>query len=445
MVLKLYNTLTRRKQAFKPIEDKKVGMYVCGPTVYDYAHIGNLRAYIFADILRKYLEYSGFKVKQIMNLTDVDDKTIKRSQQEHVELSELTGKYTKAFLEDIEALNIKIPEVMPRATAHIKDMVALIKKLLDKGYAYKTDDGIYFSVSKFKDYGRLAHIDFSKLKQSERMKKDSYEKEEARDFALWKFWQAEDGKVFWNTDIGKGRPGWHIECSAMSMKYLGEHFDIHTGGIDLVFPHHTNEIAQSEAATGKKFVNFWLHNGWLLADNQKMSKSLGNFYTLRSIMEKNMAPLVLKYFYLATHYRSQFNFTWDNLESSKNSYERLKNIISELKDDKKENEKYLKEFEKAMDDDLNTGKALQVLWELVRDEKAEGKLRTVKKMDEVFGLKLLEKEKLEVPSEIKKIVAEREKARENKEWKKSDELRQKIKKLGWWVDDTSEGPKIKRL
>jgi cysteinyl-tRNA synthetase len=444
-MLKLYNTLTRKKQAFKPIKDKEVRMYVCGPTIYDYAHIGNFRAYVFSDITRRYLDYLGFKVKNVMNLTDVDDKTIKRSQQEHIKLSQLTAKYEKAFLEDIDALNIIKPEFMPRATEHIKEMVAIIKKLLEKGYAYKTDDGIYFSIKKFKDYGKFAHIDFSNLKQTERMRKDSYEKEEARDFALWKFYTEDDGDVFWQTDIGKGRPGWHIECSAMSMKYLGEHFDIHTGGIDLVFPHHQNEIAQSEAATGKKFVNYWLHNEWLLVDGKKMSKSLGNFYTLRDLTGKGLKAIALRYLYLSAHYRTQLNFTIESLQNAQNSYERLKNIVSELKDDKKENEKYLKEFEKAMDDDLNTGKALQVLWEMLRDEKASGKYQTIKKMDEVFGLKLLEKEKLEVPSEIKKLVNEREKARENKEWKKSDELRQKIKKLGWWVDDTSEGPKIKKL
>jgi cysteinyl-tRNA synthetase len=444
-MLKLYNTLTRKKQAFKPIKDKEVRMYVCGPTIYDYAHIGNFRAYVFSDIARRYLDYLGFKVKSVMNLTDIDDKTIKRSQQEHIKLSQLTAKYEKAFREDIDALNIIKPEVMPRATEHIKEMVAIIKKLLEKGYAYKTDDGIYFSIKKFKDYGKFAHIDFSNLKQTERMRKDSYEKEEARDFALWKFYTKDDGDVFWQTELGKGRPGWHIECSAMSMKYLGEHFDIHTGGIDLVFPHHQNEIAQSEAATGKKFVNYWLHNEWLLVDGKKMSKSIGNFYTLRDLTEKGLKAIALRYLYLSAHYRTQLNFTIENLQNAQNSYDRLKNIISELKDDKKENEKYLKEFEKAMDDDLNTGKALQVLWELLRDEKASGKYQTIKRMDEVFGLRLLEKEKLEIPAEIKKLINEREKARVEKNFAQSDKLRKEIEKKGWHIDDTSEGPKIKKL
>jgi len=444
-MLKLYNTLTRKKEAFKPIKNKEVGMYSCGPTVYDFAHIGNLRAYIFSDILRRYFEYLGLKVKNVMNLTDVDDKTIKRSREEGIKLKELTQKYEKAFLEDIRSLNIIKPNIMPRATEHIKEMVALIKGLLKKGYAYKTEDGIYFSIKKFRDYGKLARIDFSKLKQTERMKKDIYEKEETRDFALWKFWTQEDGNVFWETEIGKGRPGWHIECSAMSMKYLGESFDIHTGGFDLVFPHHQNEIAQSEAATGKKFVNYWLHNEWLLVDGKKMSKSLGNFYTLRSIMEKGFKPLSLRYLYLSNHYRSQLNFTLENLKNAQNSYERLKNIVKELKYDGKVNEEYLRDFEKAMDQDLETSKALQVLWTLVRDEKAQGKVETIGKMDEVLGLKLLEKEKIKVPAEIQQLVDEREKARENKNFKLSDELRQKMKEKGWWVDDTPEGPKVKKL
>jgi len=444
-MLKLYNTLTRKKEAFKPIKNKEVGMYSCGPTVYDFAHIGNLRAYIFSDILRRYFEYLGLKVKNVMNLTDVDDKTIKRSREEGIKLKELTQKYEKAFLEDIRSLNIIKPNIMPRATEHIKEMVALIKGLLKKGYAYKTEDGIYFSIKKFRDYGKLARIDFSKLKQTERMKKDIYEKEETRDFALWKFWTQEDGNVFWETEIGKGRPGWHIECSAMSMKYLGESFDIHTGGFDLVFPHHQNEIAQSEAATGKKFVNYWLHNEWLLVDGKKMSKSLGNFYTLRSIMEKGFKPLSLRYLYLSDHYRSQLNFTLENLKNAQNSYERLKNIVKELKYDGKVNEEYLRDFEKAMDQDLETSKALQVLWTLVRDEKAQGKVETIGKMDEVLGLKLLEKEKIKVPAEIQQLVDEREKARENKNFKLSDELRQKMKEKGWWVDDTDEGPKVKKL
>jgi len=443
--LKLYNTLTRKKEIFKPIHKGIVGFYSCGPTIYDYAHIGNLRAYLTSDILKRVLIYNNYKVKQVMNLTDVDDKTIKRSQEEKIKLNQLTERYEKAFLEDIKKLNILKPEVMPKATLHIKEMISLIKKLISKKYAYRTDDGIYFSIKKFKNYGKLARLDFSKLKQTERMRKDSYEKEEARDFALWKFYSKEEGDVFWETELGKGRPGWHIECSAMSMKYLGEHFDIHAGGIDLIFPHHTNEIAQSEAATGKKFVNYWLHNEWLFVDGKKMSKSLGNFYTLRDILEKNFSPLVLRYLYLTTHYRTQLDFTWKNIENAKNSYERLKNIIKEIKDDEKINKKYLEKFEKAINDDLNIPNALKVLWELVRDNKASGKIKTIEKFDEVFGLDLLKKEKIEVPSEVKKLIEEREKLRKAGNFKEADKIREKIKKLGFYVDDTDKGWKIRKI
>jgi len=445
MALKIYNTLTRKVEEFKPIKDKKVGIYSCGPTVYDYAHIGNLRAYLTSDILKRVLIWNGFKVKQVMNITDVDDKTIKKSHEEKISLNQLTGKYEKAFLEDINSLNIIKPDILPKATQHIKEMVSIIKKLLKKGYAYKTNDGIYFSIKKFKNYGKLARIKTENLEQTERMKKDSYEKEEARDFALWKFHTSEDGNVFWNTEIGKGRPGWHIECSAMSMKYLGEHFDIHSGGIDLIFPHHQNEIAQSEAASGKKFVNYFIHNEWLFVDGQKMSKSLGNFYTLRDIIKKGFNPLALRYFYLTAHYRTQLDFTFENLKSAQNSYERLKNIIKELKDDGKKNKKYLSEFEKTINDDLNLPEALQILWKIVRDEGAEGKYKTISEMDKVLGLRLLEKEQIKIPQEIIKLVKERGKYRKSGEWKKADELRERIKKAGFYVDDTSHGARIKKL
>ncbi|MBW3023037.1 cysteine--tRNA ligase [Candidatus Woesearchaeota archaeon] len=274
MALKIFNTLTRKKEEFKPVK-LPVRMYNCGPTVYYYPHIGNYRAYVFADLIKRYLKYKGFKVKQVMNITDVDDKTIRDSQKEGISLKEFTEKYEKAFYEDLEKLNIDKADVFPKATEHIEEMVAIIKILLDKKIAYKSDDGsIYYDISKFPDYGKLAHIDVSELKAGARVKQDEYEKGQAQDFALWKAWDENDGDGFWETELGKGRPGWHIECSAMSMKSLGASFDIHTGGIDLVFPHHENEIAQSEAATGKKFVNYWVHNEWLLVDGKKMSKSL---------------------------------------------------------------------------------------------------------------------------------------------------------------------------
>lgn len=458
-MLKLYNTLTRKKEIFKPIKNKNVGIYSCGLTVYNYGHIGNYRAFVFSDILTRYLEFSGYNVNKIVNLTDVDDKTIKGSIKEGKSLKEYTQKYEKAFFEDEQKLNIRKADKYPKATEHIKEMIELIKKLMKNGYAYKTEDGIYFNVKKFKDYGKLAHIKLKNLKENARVNSDEYDKENAKDFALWKFYNPEDGKVFWETEIGKGRPGWHIECSVMSSKYLGQPFDIHTGGVDLIFPHHENEIAQSEAGNNKKFVNYWLHNEHIMVDGKKMSKSLGNYYTLRDI--KN--PIALRYFYLTGHYKSQLNFTMENLENAENSYERLKNIIENLIDSsnnptgnnaskssaKREevdiNNSYLEEFKKAMDDDLDTPKALQILWKLVRDENAQGKIATIKKMDEVFGLKLLEKEKIEIPENISKLLKEREQARKNKNWKLADELRDKINKLGYSVDDTNEGGKVKKL
>jgi len=451
MVLKLFNTLGRKKQAFKSIKPKQVNMYTCGLTVYDYGHIGNYRAFVASDILRRYLEYSGYKVKKIVNITDVDDKTIKGSIKEGKKLKDFTKKYEDAFFEDEKSLNIKPADKYPKATEHIKEMVEIIEKLLKKDYAYKTDDGIYFNIKKFKDYGKLAKLKLDQLKEGARVDSDEYDKENAKDFALWKFYDNEDGDVFWDTKIGKGRPGWHIECSAMSTKYLGQPFDIHTGGIDLVFPHHENEIAQSESSNGKKMANYWIHNEWMMVDKKKMSKSLGNMHNIRDLIKMGYSPLAIRYFYLTAQHRTQLNFTIDNLKNAQNSYDRLKRIISSLSkdnetskkaDDKKTNQTYLKDFEKAMDDDLNTPVALQVLWKLVRDGKAEGKINTIKKIEEVFGLDLLKQEKTDVPKDIQKLVDEREKARVNKDYKTSDELRDKIKDLGWKIDDTKDGVKI---
>lgn len=429
---------------FKPINNKEVGIYSCGPTVYNYAHIGNLRNYVFNDLLKRVLLYNGYKVKQVMNMTDVDDKTIKGSINENISLKELTEKYEKSFLKDLEELNIIKPEIISRATEHIKEMVELIKTLLSKGYAYKAEDGIYFSVAKFKNYGKLANLEKTKIGKS-RIKNDEYDKENIQDFALWKFWTKEDGEVFWETDIGKGRPGWHIECSAMSMKYLGETIDIHTGAIDLIFPHHTNEIAQSESATEKKFVNYWVHGGFLTMKEGKMAKSLGNILTLNDLKQKAYSPLDYRYFLLTTHYRSPLLFSLENLDNSKKSLQRLKNIISEIKDDSKVNEKYLKEFLNAINDDLNMPEALAVLWKLVRDEKATGKIKTIEKIDRVFGLNLLSKEEISVPIEVQKLINEREEARKNKDFKKSDLLREEIKKLGYRVDDAKASIKVSKI
>jgi len=372
-----FNTLTRKKEKFVPLEKGKVKMYTCGPTVYDFAHIGNFRAFIFEDILRRWLEYRGFKVTQVMNLTDVDDRTIEASRKLGIPLQKHTARYIKAFFEDIAALNIERAEYYPRATEHIPEMVELIKKLIEKGYAYKSEDGsIYYDISKFKDYGKLSKIKVKELKPGARVKVQEYAKEEACDFVLWKAWDEEDGNVFWETEIGKGRPGWHIECSTMAMKYLGETLDIHSGGVDLIFPHHENEIAQSEAATGKKFVNYWLHNEHLLVEGRRMAKRFGNYYTLRDLIRMGHDPIAVRYLLMSTHYRQQLNFTFEGLEAAKNAVERLRNFVHRLleADGKGCGEKIKQlmnlvqgEFCKAMDDDLNIGVALAALFDFVRE------------------------------------------------------------------------------
>jgi len=462
-MLKLYNTLSRKKEIFKPIKDKEVRMYTCGPTVYNYPHIGNYRAYIAADILRRYLEYRKFKVKQVMNLTDVDDKTIRDSQKEGISLKEFTERYTKGFFEDLDSLNIQKADVFPRATEHIKEMVDVIKKLLDKGIAYKGEDGcIYYDVSKFEDYGKLSHIKIKELKAGARVRQDEYEKEQANDFALWKAWDKEDGDVFWETEIGKGRPGWHIECSAMSSKYLGEQFDIHTGGVDLIFPHHENEIAQAEGAIGKKpFVKYWIHNEWLLVEGKKMSKSLGNFYTLRDILDKGYHPMAVRYVLMATHYRQQLNFTFDELDAAKNSIQRLKDFMLRLesasaaKDNKEVDELikvYKRKFEQAMDDDLQISEALAAVFELI---KAVNKLAISKKnaekikkliiaFNKVLGIKGLG-EKEEISGEIEELVKKREQARKNKDFDTADKIRDKLKEKGIILEDTPQGVRWKKI
>ena len=348
------------------------------------------------------------------------------------------------FFQDLNSLNVIKPNFILRATENISEMVELIEKLMEKGYAYKSNDGIYFSVKKFKGYGKIANL--GKVRETKsRILNDEYDKKNIRDFSLWKFYTKDDGDVFWKTNLGKGRPGWHIECSAMSMKILGAPIDIHTGGADLIFPHHTNEIAQSEAATGKKFVDYWMHGGMLAMSGGKMSKSLGNINTLRDLKNKGFSPLNFRYLCLTTHYRKPLDFDFDNLKSAKNSYERLKNIIAEFKDDKKENKIYLKKFEEAINDDLNIPNALQILWNLVRDEKAEGKLRTIKRMDEVFGLKLLEKENFSVPKNIRDLAEKRQRLREEKNWVESDKLRDEINKLGYIIEDKEEGYSLKKV
>ena len=453
MQLKLYNTLTRKKEVFKPINKKGVGIYSCGPTVYWYQHIGNLRTYLFSDILKRTLIYNDYNVKQVMNVTDVghltsdadtgEDKMEKAAKREGKKAQDIANYYLKLFKEDFIRLNILSPNIWSKATEHIKEQIELIKTLEKKGYTYKTKDGIYFDTSKLKDYGKLIRLDSKKIKAGKRI--DLGKKKNNTDFALWKF-SEEPGirQQEWKSPWGIGFPGWHIECSAMAMKYLGNHFDIHTGGMDHISIHHTNEIAQSEGATGEKFVNYWLHGAWLLFKGEKVSKSKGGLYTILDLEEKDFPPLAFRYLVLATDYRKPLNFTLKNLEKSKEAYLRLKNIISKLKDDKKANKKYLSEFEKSINNDLNMPAALRALWGLLRDEKAKGKLDAIKKMDSVFGLGLLEKEKTKIPKEIEMLAKERQKARERKDWEKADRLREKINKAGYLLEDTKKSYFLKR-
>ncbi|MEM4336779.1 MAG: cysteine--tRNA ligase [Candidatus Woesearchaeota archaeon] len=473
-MFQIFNTLTRKKENFKPVGEV-VRMYNCGPTVYDYPHIGNYRAYVFADILKRYLKYKGYKVKQVQNITDVDDKTIRGSQKEGISLKQFTKKYELAFYEDIEKLNIDKADIFPKATEHINEMVSIIKLLLKKNIAYKSEDGsIYYDISKFKDYGQLAHINVSQLKGGARVKQDEYEKEEVHDFALWKAWDKDDGDVFWETELGKGRPGWHIECSAMSMKHLTEAFndkgdinpnkfqtiDIHTGGVDNIFPHHENEIAQTEGAVGKKFVNFWVHCEHLLVDNRKMSKSLGNFYTFRDVIKKGYNPGAVRYLLLATHYRQQLNFSFRALESAEEAVNRINNFVYSLKIHEKGEENSVVEslikntkenFEKNMDNDLNISPALAAIFEFIKEinnamqdkklskRQAQQCIDLVMEFDKVLGV--VKEKSLEIPEEAKKLIKEREEARKAKDWKKADELRIKLKEMGIQLIDTAEGTK----
>jgi len=460
-MLRIFNTLSRKKEAFKPLHDKKVGLYTCGPTVYNVIHIGNLKSFLAEDVLKRYLIYKGFKVKHVRNITDVDDKTIRGSKAEGISLKEFTDKYTKAFFEDIEKVRILPADVYPKATRHIKEIVALIKRLLKKGIAYKGEDGsIYYSVSKFKDYGKLAHIDFKKLKVGARVKQDEYEKGEAQDFALWKAWDKEDGPVFWETELGKGRPGWHIECSAMSMKHLGESFDIHSGGIDLIFPHHENEIAQSEGATGKQFARCWVHNAFLKVNGEKMSKSLGNFYTLRDLKDYN--PVAIRYLMIAGHYRQPLNFTFEGLRAAQNSIDRLNELVSKLQEAtgkdsgkvKKAIANAEKKFEAAMDDDLNTPLGFAALFGFVRgcntllskDEigKRDAKLalQFLRKIDSVFAVMDFEQKK-KISRDDLALIKRREKMRREKNWAEADRIRNRLEKKGILLDDTEKGTKWK--
>ena len=457
----LFNTLSRKEETFIPITPGKVKMYTCGPTVYDYAHIGNYRAFLFEDILKRWLIYKGYNVIHIMNITDIDDKTIKGSQKQSIPLRQFTEFYVKAFFEDIKALNIEPADVYPKATEHIREMVKIIQTLQTKGFAYKGEDGsIYFSVTKFTEYGKLSHLKVGELKAGARVSQDEYAKEEAQDFALWKAWSPEDGNVYWDTELGRGRPGWHIECSAMSIKYLGETFDIHCGGIDNMFPHHENEIAQSEAVNGKTFVHYWMHNEHLQVEGKKMSKRFGNFYTLRDLLAKGYDPITIRYMLISTHYRQQFNFTLEGLESSKAAIERLRNFVRRLHEtdgttspEKVANLTTKLEacFSGAMDDDLNIGVALSSLFDFVREINSLLDTNLVSKaqaaeigglmmrIDGVLGVIGKVEMKEALPQDIDALVQKREEARKAKNWKEADAIRAQLKEMGIVLEDTAQG------
>lgn len=455
----LSNTLSRTKEEFVPINENEVLMYTCGPTVYNYPHIGNYRAYVFADVLKKVLTYNDYTVNHIMNITDIDDKTIRESQKENKSLKDFTEFYTKEFYKDIKSLNIMEPTKFTKATDYIKEMLELIEKLLEKDIAYKSIDGsVYFNINKFPQYGKLAHLDLSKQKEnaSGRINTDEYDKDNVQDFALWKAWDDKDGDVFWepkeilgsNTSLVKGRPGWHIECSAMSMSNLGEEIDIHTGGVDNIFPHHENEIAQSEGATGKNFVKYWLHNEWVLVDQKKMAKSANNFYTLRDLIDKGINPLAYRFWLLMANYRTRVNFVWEALEASETALKRLYALYQDLGNDiGNVHQEYKDKFTEYLNDDLNTPRALSLLWDVMKDENMSGadKKATILDFDQILGLGFDVITEEIIPEEISRLVEEREQARKDKNFTKSDELRNKIKDLGYEVKDLEGGQKLNKI
>jgi cysteinyl-tRNA synthetase len=469
--MRLHNTLSNRLEPLDPLHPGEVRIYTCGPTVYASAHIGNFRTFVFQDVLRRFLLARGYRVLQVMNVTDVDDRIIQGAAHAGLGIREYTEKYIAGFLEDIAALDIQMPEELVRATDHIEDMVALIEKLQEKGLTYTSDGSIYFRISKFPRYGKLSKIDASGLEAGARVDVDQYEKDDARDFALWK--APKPGEHFWETRIGRGRPGWHIECSAMAMKYLGETIDIHTGGVDLAFPHHENEIAQSEAATGRPFVRMWLHAEHLIIEGQKMSKSLGNYYTLRDLFARGHKPSTVRFLLLSVPYRRQLNFTEDGLEQARNSIERLRNFLMRLKtaqfpagsnpEMQARIEKAEKDFDAGLADDLNTALALAAIFDLVRDANTamdQGKFlqqdapRAVAAMEKFDAILAVladdDAEKLRklgigaaeprmAAEQVEILVEERQTARRGRDFKRSDEIRQQLADGGIVVEDTKDG------
>lgn len=473
-MLSIFNTWSRKKEIFRPLKPKVAAFYSCGPTVYDYPHIGNMRAYVSADILKRVLRYDGLKVKQVMNLTDVghlvsdaddgEDKVAVAARQRGQSAWEISGFFVDVFRRDLEMLNISNPDIFCRATDHIPEQIKLIKKLERKNFIYQTEDGLYFDSAKFRNYGQLARLKIKGLKAGARVKMLAGKKR-ATDFALWKFSypagrdfdpeQDDENKrrqMEWPSPWGLGFPGWHLECSAMAMKYLGETIDLHSGGIDHIPVHHTNEIAQSEAATGKKFVRYWVHGAFLVVDGRKMSKSLGNIVTLDEIADRNFEPLAFRYLLLTAHYRAKINFTWVSLTAAQQSLRTLRLALAEWPvGDLNQNSPFLKKFRQAIDNDLNTPKALAVLWEVFKSKILPAdKKALILEFDKIFGLKLAESqtEKIELaeaPSIVQAMAEKRETFRRNKKWAAADQLREKINAAGYLIEDTPAGPQLKKL
>jgi cysteinyl-tRNA synthetase len=488
--MKIHNTLTQQLEELVPLEGNRIRLYTCGPTVYNYAHIGNFRAYLFEDLLRRCIKYFGHEIVQVMNLTDVDDKTIAGANKAGISLDAFTRTFKTAFFEDLKILNVEPAEHYPAATDHVPEMIAIIRKLMDKGHAYQSEDGsVYFSVSSFPSYGKLAHLDMAGMRPGARVQHDEYEKENVADFALWKAWDEKDGQVVWDSPWGRGRPGWHIECSAMATKYLGESFDLHTGGVDNIFPHHEDEIAQSEAATGKPFVRYWMHCAHLVVEGRKMSKSLGNFYTLRDVMSRGYTGRETRYVLMAGHYRQSLNFSFDALDAARSALQRLDEFQDRLStvaagEESRRTaplpqgekageicgrgavrrdsspacpewaETARQKFDAGIAEDLNISESLGALFDMVHagNRAIDGKSLTpdqaaavkglLARFDRVLGF--LAKPVDEVPAEALNLLELRQQARQTKNWDEADRVRNELATLGWIIQDTPQGPKLKR-
>lgn len=467
-MLKFYNTLTNQTEEFKPSYENEVKMYCCGPTVWNYAHIGNFRTFIFEDVLRRYLKFKGYNLTHVMNLTDVDDRIINEAAAKNVSIDEFTAEFIQAFWEDFDALGLEHPEIVPRATHHIPEMVSIIETLLENGHAYESDGSIYYRIAAFPNYGKLSKINFAGNLSgaSGRVDTDKYDKENANDFALWKM-VGEDVEPGWDASFGRGRPGWHIECSAMSMKYLGETFDLHAGGVDLAFPHHENEIAQSEGATGKQFVRYWIHSEHLKVEGETMSKSKGNYYTFRDLIEQGYSATAIRYLLLSVPYRNQLNFTFETLRGAENTVERLRDFRARVISSKHEEgvneslseitKRALKEFEEAMDDDLNTSVALAALHNFmrevnialggghcrVRQTNQQEILNALERFDSVFNIFGQAKQEM-LDEEIQALIDERQEARRTRDFARADEIRNQLLEKGIILEDTKDGVRWKR-